>query len=233
MSSVYEGLLGQHSFEVKLLDKHHLPNILALQEVVYDALSNKDILEPLTGEEFLYILEGKGLLIGAFVEERLIAFRALLVPEIDAEHLGYSIGLVNESDLKRVLYQEISNVHPDFRGYGLQKTLAKVSMQQIDTNEFDYIAATVMPYNIASLKDKFSQGFIIVRLKYAYGGKLRYVFALDLHKRRLYEEGKVTLSMGDIEAQQKLLQEGFVGTAMKQLADDWVVEYQMPLNVLK
>lgn len=233
MSSVYEGLLGERPFEVKVLDKNHLPNILALQEVVYDALPNKDVLEPLTDKEFLYILEGQGLLIGAFVEEQLIAFRALLVPGIDADHLGYAIGLVNESDLKRVLYQEISNVHPDFRGFGLQKTLAKVIMQQIDTKDFDYIAATVMPYNIASLKDKFSQGFHIVRLKYAYGGKLRYVFALDLHKKQQYEEDTVTISMGDIEAQQRIQQEGYVGTAMKQLADDWVVEYQKPLNVLK
>lgn len=229
MSSVYQGLLGVRPFEVQELDKSHLSMILALQEVVYEALPNKDILQPLSEEELLYILEGKGLLLGAFVAEQLIAFRAVLVPEIDAEHLGFAIGLVNESDLERVLYQEISNVHPDYRGYGLQKTLANVIMKQIDTKEFDYIAATVMPYNIASLKDKFSQGFYIVSLKYAYGGKLRYVFALDLRHKPQYLDEKVTISMGDVEAQQKLLQEGFVGVSMKQFSDDWVVEYQKPL----
>ena len=228
MSSIFKGLLGERPFEVKVLDQSYLSDILALQKVVCDALPNKDILQPLSGEEFLYILDGKGLLLGAFVDEQLVAFRAVLIPEIDDEHLGYAIGLVDESDLKRVLYQEISNVHPDFRGYGLQKTLAKVIMQQIDTNEFDYIAATVMPYNIASLKDKFSQGFYIVGLKYAYGGKLRYVFALDLQEQPQYEDEKVTILMGDVEAQQRLLQEGFVGVAMKPLADDWAVEYQKP-----
>lgn len=229
MDSIHKGILGDRPFEVKVLDKNHLPNILALQEVVYDALPNKDILQPLSDEEFLYILEGQGLLIGAFVAEELIAFRAVLVPEIDAEHLGYAIGLVMESDLKRVLYQEISNVQPEFRGYGLQKTLANVIMQQINTKDYDYIAATVMPYNIASLKDKFSQGFNIVSLKYAYGGKLRYVFALDLRDQPKYEDKKVTISMGDVDAQQKLLQEGFVGVAMKPHSDDWVVEYRKPI----
>jgi len=226
VSSIYEGLLGSHPFEVRVLEKNHLPTILSLQEVVFNDLPNKDILEPLSSEEFLYILEGQGLLIGAFVAGELIAFRAVLVPELDDEHLGYSIGLVKESDLKRVLYQEISNVHPDFRGYGLQKILARVIMQQIDTEDFDYIAATVMPYNIASLKDKFSQGFYIVKLKYAYGNKLRYVFALDLKNKKRFDGKIVTISMGDVDAQQKILQEGFVGIAMKQLADDWVVEYQ-------
>lgn len=228
LDSIYNGVLGDCPYEVKVLEQHHLPNILALQEIVYDALPNKDTLQPLSDEEFLYILNGQGLLIGVFVADELIAFRAVLIPEIDAEHLGYAIGLVKESDLKRVLYQEISNVHPEFRGYGLQKILANVIMQQIDTKDFDYIAATVMPYNIASLKDKFSQGFNIVGLKYAYGGKLRYVFALDLRNQSKYADERVIISMGDVDAQKTLLQDGFVGVAMKPQADDWVVEYQKP-----
>lgn len=226
MNTVYEGFLGEHAFTVKVLDQKNLPEVLTLQEIVCDALPNKDILQPLSESEFLFILGNHGKMIGAYIERQLIAFRAVLAPEIDEEHLGYQIGLVEESELKRVLYQEISSVHPDYRGYGLQKILAKVIMQQVDTNEFDFLAATVMPYNIASLKDKFSQGFYIVALKYAYGGKLRYVFALDLRKEPKYEDETVTISMGDVEAQQKLLSEGFVGVTMKQFANDWVVEYQ-------
>ncbi|MEK9196833.1 GNAT family N-acetyltransferase [Ureibacillus sp. 179-F W5.1 NHS] len=226
MNRIYEGLLDKQPFFVKVLDKSHLPKVLDLQEVVYDALPNKDILQPLSEEEFLVMLEGSGLIIGAFVGETLIAFRAVVAPKIDEKHLGYDIGLVDESDLKRVLYQEISNVHPDYRGYGLQKTLAKVIMRQIDMNQYDYLAATVMPYNIASLKDKFAQGFYIVALKYIYGGKLRYVFALDLREEPIYEDEPVTISMGDIETQQRLIQEGFIGVAMKSLENDWVVIYK-------
>lgn len=223
---IYEGFLSDQAYSVHVLDKSCLPEVLKLQEAVCEALPNKDILQPLSEEEFLFILDGNGIMIGAFVEERLIAFRALLIPEIDEDHLGYHIGLEKESDLKRVLYQEISSVDPAYRGHGLQKTLAKVIMSQIDPATFDYICTTVMPYNIASLKDKFSQGFYIVALKYTYGEKLRYVFALDLRKEPQYEEETATISMGDVEGQQKLLQEGFVGVAMKQLNEDWVVEYK-------
>lgn len=226
LSAIYNGILGNRPFEVKVLNPNDLSKLLALQKVVYDSLPNKDILQPLSDDEFLYILEGQGLLIGAFVAEELIAFRAVLEPELDAEHLGYAIGLVNDSDLQRVLYQEISIVHPEFRGHGLQKTLAAIIMQQIDTANYDYIAATVMPYNIASLKDKFSQGFYIAGLKYAYGAKLRYVFAGDLHNDPMFSEEKITLSMGDAEAQQKLLKKGFVGVSMKPVGEDWVIEYQ-------
>ncbi|KGR76049.1 N-acetyltransferase [Ureibacillus sinduriensis] len=226
MSAIYRGILGDRPYEVKVLDSNDLSKLLALQEIVYDALPNKDILQPLSEDEFLYILEGQGLLIGAFMAGELIAFRAVLEPELDAEHLGYAIGLVEDSDLQRVLYQEISTVHPEFRGHGLQKTLAAIIMQQIDTTKYDYIAATVMPYNIASLKDKFSQGFYITDLKYAYGAKLRYVFALDLHNEPMFSKEKITLSMGDIEAQQNLLKKGFVGVSMKPIEEEWVIQYQ-------
>lgn len=226
VNTIHEGILDEQSYYVKILNKSDLPKVLALQEVVYEALPDKDILQPLSEEEFLVMLKGDGLLIGAFVGEKLIAFRGVVAPKIDEEHLGYDIGLVKESDLKRVLYQEISNVHPDYRGHGLQKTLAKVIMRQIDMNQYDYLAATVMPYNIASLKDKFAQGFYIVSLKYTYGGKLRYVFALDLREEPNYEDEPVTISMGDVESQQRLLQEGFIGVEMKPLGNDWVVIYK-------
>lgn len=225
-SVIYNGQLGTNPFEVIKLTPEHLQEILDLQDVVVQALPDKDILQPLSTEEFLYILNGKGLLIGAYVDNQLIAFRGVIEPKIDEEHLGYDLGLVNESDLKRIMYQEISNVHPQYRGYGLQKTLAKVIMDQIDTSKYDYICSTVMPYNIASLKDKFVQGFYIVSVRHIYGGKLRYVFALNLRNEPQYEEGVVEVSMGDIEEQEILIKNGYVGVLMKQVNDDWVVQYR-------
>lgn len=224
--SIYEGYLGDTFFYVQVLNKNHLSQIDRVQQVVYEALPDKKVLQTLTEEELLAILNGKGLVIGAFVDEELIAFRALLIPEIDEEHLGYDIGLESDSELERVLYQEISNVHPDYRGFGLQKTLAKVIMQQVDHTKFDFVCATVMPYNIASLKDKFAQGMTIAALKYKYGGKLRYVFVLYVHTKNKYGEESIYKSMSDVEGQQQLLKNGFVGVAMKKVDDDWVVTYK-------
>lgn len=228
---IYEGFLGDIAYQVVHLKEEHLNDIMKLQQKVYDALPNKSILQPLTEEELLFILNGQGKMIGAYVGEELIAFRALLLPEIDEEHLGYDIGLKEEEQLKRVLYQEISNVDPDYRGFGLQKTLAKVIMSLVDQTKFDYVCATVMPYNIASLKDKFAQGMYIASLKYKYGGKLRYTFAIHLRKSEQLEGTSVFKSMGDTEGQQSLLQQGYIGIAMKQEDDDWLVEYKKRVNV--
>ncbi|WP_342463014.1 GNAT family N-acetyltransferase [Ureibacillus sp. FSL K6-8385] len=226
MSEIIEqGVLRDIPYHVKKLKVDDLPQILDLQRTVVDALPHKDILEPLSAEEFEYILKGNGIVIGVFVGDRLIAFRALLIPEIDDQHLGKDIGL-NEEDLKRVIYQEISNVHPEFRGYGLQKKMAKIIMKLIDDSEFDYVMATVMPYNIPSIKDKLHQGMHIAALKEKYGGKLRYIFVKPLRKKLKLKKEAVLIPMGDIEGQKNLLHNGYIGVAIKHQCDDWYVEYR-------
>ncbi|WP_274308865.1 GNAT family N-acetyltransferase [Solibacillus daqui] len=220
------GYLVQAVYEVHVLTEAHIPQLMKLQFEVVDALENKAILQPLDVGELGFILRGNGVMIGVFVEGKLIAFRALLQPELDDEHLGYDIGLTTEAELKKVLYQEISNVHPDYRGFGLQRTMADVIMQQIDLSKFTVVCATVMPGNIASLKDKFSQGMHVAALKYKYGGKLRYVFMKDLvgKENALWQEEKF-VAMDETEEQQQLLKAGFVGRTMKKDGDSWLVQY--------
>ncbi|MCH7320301.1 GNAT family N-acetyltransferase [Solibacillus sp. MA9] len=220
------GKLGQAAYEVHVLTEAHIPQLMKLQFEVVDALENKAILQPLVEGELGFILRGNGVMIGVFVEGKLIAFRALLQPGMDDEHLGYDIGLTTEAELKKVLYQEISNVHPDYRGFGLQRTMADIIMQQINLTKFTVVCATVMPGNIASLKDKFSQGMHVAALKYKYGGKLRYVFMKDLVRKEnaLWQEEKF-VEMDETVEQQQLLKAGFVGRSMKKDGDSWLVQY--------
>ena len=211
-------------FTYRTLTDSDLHSIQAVQADVCATLENPAILRPLSDEELLNILSGNGVMIGVFASERLIAFRALLKPQVDEdEHLGVDVGAKNFS---RVLYQEISNVHPAFRGHGLQKLMAQWIMEKVDLTQYDWICATVMPYNIASLKDKFAQGMYVYALKWKYGGKLRYVFGKHLHGNRPFTSASILVSMGDTERQQQLLADGFVGIAMEQNDDDWFVEYR-------
>ncbi|MGE7091139.1 GNAT family N-acetyltransferase [Lysinibacillus sp. NPDC048646] len=225
MDKIYEGMLGDTPFFVTQLQIQHLQVIEQLQHEVYESLHDRSLLQPLSTEEFEYILNGHGLMIGAYVEDELIAFRALLNPPIDEEHLGYDCDIV-EAHFHRVLYQEISNVSPKYQGFGLQKTLAKVVMNHIDLASYDYVCSTVKPYNIASLKDKFSQGLVIKGLKIKYVDKLRYIFYKDLqHEQPAFTEKK-SVSMGDTEGQQILLKQGFLGTSMYEKHPDWFVVYE-------
>lgn len=164
-------------------------------------------------------------MVGVFVEDELIAFRALAKPEIDEDHLGYDIGLSTEQ-LEKVVYQEITNVHPDYRGFGLQKKLGLIVMELLDASPYSHVCATVAPFNIASLKDKLSQGMVIGALKNKYANMLRYVFYKKLHEDRTAGSEVLELHMGDTEKQQQLLAEGWVGTSISQKDDVWYVTYE-------
>ncbi|PEE40504.1 N-acetyltransferase [Bacillus pseudomycoides] len=229
MNIIYEGTLKQNEqrFQIAPLSLEHIQQILSLQNVVIETLENKDILQPLTLEEYQYILDGNGLMIGAFVDQELIAFRALLAPPIDDEHLGFDIGLT-EDDLDRVIYQEISNVHPKCRGNGMQKILAKVLMEQLTQTDskYDYVCCTVAPFNIPSLKDKFAQGMEIAALKEKYGGNMRYVFVKELRENEKKERKDIkSIAMSDIAGQQVLLVEGYRGYEMEQHDVEYCVRF--------
>ena len=98
MNHIFEGTIKksnqlEQSFYVQALTLGHLSEIVSVQEQIILSLKDKQSLQPLSKQEFEFILNGNGLMIGAFVDESLIAFRALLVPLIDEEHLGLDIGL--------------------------------------------------------------------------------------------------------------------------------------------
>ncbi|MGW6148592.1 GNAT family N-acetyltransferase [Bacillus mycoides] len=229
MTILYEGTLKQNEqpFHVTLLSLEHIEQILSLQNVIVEALEDKGRLQPLSLEEFQYILEGNGMMIGAFIQNELIAFRALLVPPIDDEHLGLDIGLP-ESQLHRVIYQEISNVHPNCRGNGMQKILATVIMDELqkEDSQYDYVCCTVAPFNIPSLKDKFAQGMEIAALKEKYGESMRYVFVKELRgdKERDWSDVK-SVPMSDAGGQQALLSEGYRGYEMERIDDTFTVNF--------
>ncbi|MED2931614.1 GNAT family N-acetyltransferase [Bacillus wiedmannii] len=229
MTVLYKGSLKQNNepFRVTLLTLENIEQILSLQNVVVEALEDKSRLQPLSLEEFQYILEGNGMMIGAFIENELIAFRALLVPPIDEEHLGLDIG-IPESELHRVIYQEISNVHPNSRGNGMQKILATVIMDELqkEDSKYDYVCCTVAPFNIPSLKDKFAQGMEIAALKKKYGGSMRYVFVKELRgdKERNWTDVK-SVPMSDAVGQQALLSEGYRGYEMVKLNNTFFVKF--------
>lgn len=232
MELIYEGTIkkgrqNHQRFEVRKLVLEDLTDILQVQEQVVHHLNDKDVLQPLTKEEFQYILEGNGLMIGAFVCEELIAFRALLAPPIDEEHLGRDIGLI-EDELSKVIYQEISNVLPAYRGNKLQQTLATLIMKELKKHEpsYRYVCCTVAPFNIPSLKDKFAQGMEIVALKEKYGRRMRYVFVKDLSAvdASPWQEIQI-IEMNDIASQQEIIAKGWRGFKMEEQEGTQLVYY--------
>jgi hypothetical protein len=227
--ALYEGKLIKENrlYTVHKLSMSHIEEILLLQDIVVADLEDKARLQPLSQEEYEYILKGNGVMVGAFLEQELIAFRALLKPEIDDEHLGLDIGL-NEDELTKVIYQEISIVHPFYRGNRLQQVLGTVIMEELNNlpGDFTYISCTVAPFNIPSLKDKFAQGMEIAALKNKYGDQIRYIFVKEVNKPSAQTDQKrLITSMDNFHTQQSLLSKGWRGVGMKILQEKYHIEF--------
>ncbi len=237
MKYLYEGtIVNQQLHEkqpmyMKRLYLEDLPVIEQVQQKVIDALPDKAVLQPLTTEEFLFILNERGLLIGAFAEERLIGFRALLIPDVDKEHLGYDLGLPAE-ELPQVIYQEISAVLPEYRGNRLQQKLAEVIMEELPKlkERFRYVCCTVAPMNIPSLKDKFSQQMHIGAFKEKYEKMQRYILVKDLENPfPEYTDYRAT-KIDDLETQKRLLDEGYVGIGLLVTKGFYEMQFAKPVS---
>lgn len=222
---MWHGECNGLKIDVRHLSGADLSDIEAVQQTVIADLDEDSHYQPLTTQEFMKLLADQTI-VGAFHQDALIAFRALLIPPLDDEHLGRDIGC-REEVLDRIIYQEVTNVDPAFRGYRLQQHLGKLLMKELRQDDrFDLVCATVAPFNIPSLKDKFTLGLRIGALKLKYGGKLRYIFMKELHID-WRSEGKVTwLEMNDIDGQVKLLETGWYGTGMKRIDETWLVKYE-------
>jgi hypothetical protein len=220
----WKGSLGEKEYVVRELTIDNVNDIFRIQDIVLETIANNNFLSPLTKEDYVDSISNH-LMVGVFVEEELIAFRALAIPEIDEHHLGYDIGLQTEQ-LNKVVYQEITNVHPNYRGFGLQKKLGNIVMELLDASPYTHVCATVAPFNIASLKDKLSQGMVIGALKNKYDEMLRYVFYKKLHEDREASTEVLEINMGDTEKQQQLIAKGWIGTSILQRDEIWYVTYE-------
>lgn len=216
------------AYSIRYMTETDLPKLLELQEKVNDSMTVAAHLQPLTEEEFTFILSDHGMIAGVFIGEKLIGFRAMLAPGNDEEHLGLDCG-IPEKELQHVLYSEISCIDPAYRGNHLQTILGELLFNLVDPEQFHYICTTVAPFNIPSIKDKLRLDMKIVALKEKYGSKLRYILLRELKGNKhtaTASADEVLMEMGDIVRQQELLQNGYIGESITQKDDVWFVTYR-------
>ncbi|MDJ1112047.1 GNAT family N-acetyltransferase [Macrococcus sp. S115] len=195
--------------KIKFANNTNIQAILDVQKAAIQEIGNKDMLVTLSEEEIVQNVND-GVLCICQIDERIVAFRSMHIPVDD--YLGKYIAL-DPSDRDRLIYSDITVVHPDYRGRGLQKKLGEWLFQEID-DKYTIIMATVHPDNIASIKDKFHHGMKIVALDNVYDDKIRYIFALFRDRDCIYEE-EVAVKMTDDMEIRRLLSEGYKGINLR------------------
>lgn len=152
--------------------------ILAMQQMVVDALVDKSVFVSLTKSELLDSLENDFCL-AIRDGEVICAVTVLVKNRISDRHVGTYLGYNNDQLLQSVTYDS-SFVSPAYRGYGLQKFLFAQRDKEAVEMGAKHALATVAPTNEFSLKNALESGFEIIDRRNMYAGVDRYVLRKEL-----------------------------------------------------
>ena len=221
-------------YSLKFLDSSHLEEVIQLQEIIAMNLPDKEIFKLTTVREFREILRRRESVIGIHSNGSLIAYNIVAIPGKDDDNFGADIGISSE-DLCKVAHLKAVVVHPEFRGFGLQRKLAAIHLKALRDAGFEHVCSTVSPKNCISVKNHLASGFVIRGLKVKYGGWLRYIMYKNVCKvsHPLNKSVAEVESVGssDLERQKDLLYRGFVGYEMTRcnntLAGDYNINFRL------
>lgn len=195
--------------KIKFANCSHLNSIMKLQNLVKENIKNKDMLVTLSEDEILENIENNVLCI-CEIDDTIAGFRSMHIPKND-----YLSKYIPDAQISthNIIYSDISIVHPDYRGLGLQKKMGKWLFERIPEG-YTIILATVHPDNVASMKDKFYHGMHIVAKDFVYGDKVRYVF-LKYRDKTLECSEEIAVQIDDINKIERLLNERFIAVDIR------------------
>lgn len=172
-----------HQSSIYVLDTHDIDAVMKVQDETVRHIQDTSLYYPDTREVFEASLANDGLIIGCFVDSRLVGFRSIWFPRSRPENLGLDIGMQDLHELSQVAHLERACVIPEFTGNRLQMQMTRHAIALAKrTSSFRYLFSTVAPMNYASMQDKFSVDMLIVKLVKKYEDYYRYIFFQDLMK---------------------------------------------------
>ena len=215
-------------YDVRLLTRTHLPQLMALQDVIVSGLQRPDLFEPYQLSWIQDRIENSGYVIGAFAGDNLAAFCHVYYPDVDdtERNYGFDIGF-DASERLHVVNLHMFCVHPRYRGDGLALSLNRMALSKMqqDASRHYHVCSSVSPYNIYSLRVLLDAGLFIKTLTLKYGGKLRYIVHRDLRDSEsrnldaLNSTRTQCTAAGNLSVHQQLLDDGYWGFKLIQSSD--------------
>jgi len=209
----------EEAYTMRLISERELEEVVALQQVVYNQLPNKQVLYIDSYQEMLTDMRLGAKVIGVFNEDdRIIAYRYVGFPGHDDKNLGNDIYLPKK-ELEKVVHLETTVVHPDYRGNGLQSLTLEQLIPVIKDLGYKHLLCTVSPQNYFSLFNIMKNGLKIKALKKKYEdtkngkeGLWRFILHRNLEPVSLLNPKELfKTAITDIEKQERLIREGFIG----------------------
>lgn len=209
----------QDEYIMRTIAEGELKTAVELQKYVYEQLPDKQVLYMDSYEEMLSDMQNGGKIIGVFNKEKeMIAYRYIGFPGTADKNLGKDIKLPDK-ELTKVAHLEATVVRPDYRGNSLQSITLQQAIPYIKESGYSHVLCTVSPQNVYSLFNIIKNGLRIKALKKKYGndkdgkdGMWRFILHRNLEPKAAKKTSSLlSIPLGDLEHQKKLISEGFVG----------------------
>lgn len=151
-----------------------IDKVMELQDMIVEALPDKDLYATFSREESLNQLEKD----------------YCIIAECDGEVAGYSVMIPNDPDnpenygkhfnydreqLSRTVSMDLTMVAPKYRGYGIQRMFNKLRLGVASELGATEALTTISPDNPYSYRNFLVLDFEIVDERELYGGKRRYI----------------------------------------------------------
>ena len=219
------------SYQMKFLGEDRIDDVIKLQEIMAQALPDKEIFRLTTPEEFRDLLAMQRSVIGVLTEDGLIAYNIVSIPNKNGDNFGVDIGLAQE-ELEKVAHLKAVVVHPAYRGNRLQRRLAKIHQEVLRDLGYCYVCSTVSPKNAISIQNHFASGFVIKGLKVKYEDHLRYIMHKNIVRTFVPGPEVVGIDGTDTDGQKILIDRGFAGFEIQIENDGWRIMYSVPVSKL-
>ena len=228
-------------YSMTCLNKSHLPQVMALQEIICQNLQCPDLLQPFSDDFMAQHMGRRGIVLGVFVKDRIAAFRNLYYPKPNDRqwNLGIDMGLADAA-LTQVVNLQMICVHPLYRGNALALKMNQIVMNLLrEKGTHPHVCATVSPYNVWNIPVLLKSGFAVGKLKSKYGGKVRYIVYQNLDQPLAFDDhSEIPVSLDDFATQKKLLNIGFYGVDLKRkqrisadnLAGNFDLMFKLPFH---
>lgn len=189
-----------------------IENIYNLHNFIIDNLENKEFFIPYTKEEVKHICkEENGIIIGVFIEDKVIAMSAIEFDSNNEVMFAKDINFINDNE--NVIEIGGCMVAPEYRGNNLMQIMNELLLEKVIENEnIRYIGATAHPQNYYSVSSLLKLGMIIANIKYKHGNFLRNIMFKDIRKEiKIDRNNNYVINALDVDKQIELINLGYVG----------------------
>jgi hypothetical protein len=176
-------------------------------------------------EYFEKHIELQGRIIGCFAESKLVAYGVL---GLQSPMLSFMAQLLNVEPSKqaRMCLLDGASCEPDWRGRRLHEDAIALRIEMAKAAGKSFIAVTVAPTNLASLRGLLRRGFVVQQYAEVYGGLPRLLLCLDLLCTGAPWQPQQVVSSSDLQGHREALRLGLIGYGCQQNENDiWSIAY--------